>query len=412
MSDSTKRTSDTEKQKQEKEEEQDTPTPLSMSRDSAGLGDGPPSAPAHRRESKDWESNVEMRQQRQQQKMLLVGVLQQLKKRKDAKDRSDDEVFFKRIFKVLFLALSRSNGGDGEEVLFLVRKDYKERPAEDPTWARARSQVFAILDDSGSVTSHAFQWEWSFYLNLILQHFQCNYTFAVAQAKPEAAARAIFSGAELLGTDGVDVILLRKNHVPVSSSFARFDQKATKTTHTFPKLYFSVDNFEEEFREARLLKDQWLALQLEASMSLPLGPMGKDKEYRHRVFSGKVKYKALKQAYFASMSPFASRSDKGQREFLMLKGPMGRTEVQLAMSLAEDARPRLDDLLGNGRPPSAVSSTFSSAASSLKKMWRAAAGSGAADMEDVALRPALTFVSVEWRHLVDDVLFQALEDLG
>ena len=209
-------------------------------------------------------------------------------------------------------------------------------------------------------------------------------------------------------------------------------------------VYFTIDNFDEVFATTVVLEKECLCIELIAKVR------GGDAVSDQSVlFQGTVTYELLCGAFARKqrrssrtqiVSAILSKDQKRRRvEFLRLRGPGGKGEAEVAMSVrqgkaGEEMTPKSDPLCepspALSRSSSSVSahSTASTASattttttttSPLQSAWAsikrfgsslsdpqsasASSASGAAP-EGSMFNAFVTFVSLEWRTIVDDIV--------
>ncbi|XP_004343079.1 hypothetical protein CAOG_07220 [Capsaspora owczarzaki ATCC 30864] len=183
----------------------------------------------------------------------------------------------------------------------------------------------------------AINWEETFYLNLILNQFEYSLTVAICRTVKEpipivAGAPAAVPGQPPRTRDRLVIHKKVTQRVYPSPSKRNMDSgKAEETELTYPHIFFTVDNFDEIFSEVYIVEDECLCLEMVA------WPHGSP-EQKSTVFQGSVVYAALLNAYQAKVKKstplylsLLARS-RGDVEFLMLRGPGGKGEAQVAMS--------------------------------------------------------------------------------
>lgn len=201
---------------------------------------------------------------------------------------SDDMLWY-----VVFQRLAQSfTVGSGCDQLLVYRRQSPNQPS---------------LDDGG------INWEETVCLNLILGQLDFHVTCAVCTK-----------------TSPQNLQILRKNcqRVYPSPSKRRMDHKGEAEQITYPKLYFTIDNFEEIFKDVVVRDGECVCVEL----------VTKDR-YKNQeavVFLGSIRYEILKQVYDTRASKTWNWAQKlmssGRRlEFVRMRGPHGKGYAEMAV---------------------------------------------------------------------------------
>uniref|UniRef100_A0A0N5ATV9 Uncharacterized protein n=1 Tax=Syphacia muris TaxID=451379 RepID=A0A0N5ATV9_9BILA len=127
-----------------------------------------------------------------------------------------------------------------------------------------------------SIDDHGINWEETVCLNLILGQLDFYLTVAVCTK-----------------TSPQNLQILRKNcqRVYPSPSRRHMDHKGESEQITYPKLYFTIDNFEEVFKDVIVRDGECVCVEL----------LTRDRYKNHEavIFLGSIRYEILKQVYDA-----------------------------------------------------------------------------------------------------------------
>lgn len=227
------------------------------------------------------------------------------------------------IFKQWFINKStdNSNTGSDDDLLFFVRNSVGE----------GESKVDVARKDSSSLPSVAdekFNWPETFFLNFILHEFEYQVTVAVCTVHHM-----------------INVLRRKSLQVFPSPTKQRMDRKSKESETIYPDLFFSIDDFEQCFRDILIQHEgEKIAVELVAKNEA----IGLTK----LVFSGMVDYSAVQQAFFnrekaqstttslatkiASFTPFKNRIQSFNVEqaaqYIRLRGPRKTGFAELAVS--------------------------------------------------------------------------------
>lgn len=159
----------------------------------------------------------------------------------------------------------------------------------------------------------AINWEETVCLNLILGQLDFHVTCAVCTK-----------------TSPQNLQILRKNcqRVYPSPSKRRMDHKGESEQITYPKLYFTIDNFEEVFKDVVVRDGECVCVEL----------VTRDRYKNHEavIFLGSIRYEILKQVYDARASKtwnWAQKwmSSSRRMEFVRMRGPHGKGYAEMAV---------------------------------------------------------------------------------
>ncbi|CAF1390368.1 unnamed protein product [Adineta ricciae] len=162
-----------------------------------------------------------------------------------------------------------------------------------------------------------YDWEETTYLNLVLHQFEYTVTTAVC-----------------IKTNDKRLQILKRLSTRVYASPSRRDMenKGSEEKITYPKLYFTVDNFEETFCEMFVNEGQMVCVELVAK-----NPVLNTSRV---LFLGSIKYEALRKVYETretTSTRVAQRVSLGiytkrRVEFVRMRGPNGKGHAEMAVS--------------------------------------------------------------------------------
>uniref|UniRef100_A0A0K8SFU6 Uncharacterized protein n=1 Tax=Lygus hesperus TaxID=30085 RepID=A0A0K8SFU6_LYGHE len=208
---------------------------------------------------------------------------------------------------------------DGDDMLFFVRKKHiKGTPRYLPKF---ETEIAVHRKDSKKlpIGDPELDWEETVYLNLIIHQFEYILTIAICTR-----------------TSPKQLQILRRisQKVYASPSRRRMDTKGEVEEITYPHICFMVDNSNEVMSEMLVRDGELVCVELMAS--------DRDGKMQGVLFSGSIRYDALKHVYDAraSMSSkmaqrmsFGLLSNSSQRvEFVTMKGPQGKGHAEMAVT--------------------------------------------------------------------------------
>lgn len=271
-----------------------------------------------------------------------------------------------------------------------------------------------------SITDGKFNWPETFFLNFILHEFEYQVTVAVCTVHHM-----------------INVSRRKSLQVFPSPTKQRMDRKSKESETIYPDLFFSIDDFEQCFRDILVQHEgEKIAVELVAkNQAIGLSKL---------VFSGMVDYSAVQQAFInrekaqsttsslatkiASFTPFKSRVQSFNVEqpaqYIRLRGPRKTGFAELAVSKHVPAETSVasrkashdndigsqnisavsyrkvsspDELPTGDQTPEPV--VLRSDQPSLKK----------SSANDPVLNASLTYVMLHWQTIVDAVLYSEEE---
>ncbi|BBN18007.1 hypothetical protein MPTK1_7g18780 [Marchantia polymorpha subsp. ruderalis] len=353
--------------------------------------------------------------------MYFVRGLVELKAEKKS-DEDDDLIFF--------VSLEGVQHGNGQ---FSESNDSEMQPYFVRRWA---PELEKVLGNS----FWEVDWSRSFYLNLIA-HTSFSLTIAIC-SRENLKNHQHGSGASL-----TPIYKVTKT-VYASPSRTNFqpDSKATETVAAYPDICFVVDDYDFTFNDVVLTEaDHCYCVLLNARGGAAFPTDEEDSPEDHRtsrearmlgevpqgstspkvtLFSGFVNYDMVRNAFEGGKRPkfediFHMGEIKSKSERLIMRGPGGRGEVEVAVSAVathidvqqidkpppSPTQPRAKLALGSIMRKAAV------VASAVAKNVAAAAsdnGGGWAEGELIPLRCCLMSLSLPWDTLARDLLFKEL----
>ncbi|CAF1263994.1 unnamed protein product [Adineta steineri] len=257
---------------------------------------------------------------------LLEKLIEERKKSKS----DDDEDFvvvqavnneWPTIFEQYFLSpedrlpqTSTSTTSDDDLIFYVTRKI-----VNDSQRSKNSVEVFRHHDvkRQPKLSSPDYDWEETTNLNLVLHQFEYTVTTAICI---KTSSRHL------------QIIKRLSTRVYASPSHRDMENKGTEEAITYPKIYFSVDNFEDTFCEMVVNEDQMVCVELVAT-----NPVLNEKKV---LFLGSIKYEALKKVYetrATTSTRVAQRMTLGMYtkhrvEFVRMRGPNGKGHAEMAVS--------------------------------------------------------------------------------
>eukprot|EP00124_Ichthyophonus_hoferi_P001368 Ihof_evm2s69 gene=Ihof_evmTU2s69 len=197
-----------------------------------------------------------------------------------------------------------------DDLLFFVRA--KKVDKEDPIFvARHTSNKGPIPGDK------AVNWEETVYLNIVLHCFTYTVTVVVGRRPHKEGP--------------LQYIYKTQKRVYPSPSRTRMETHKPPTNEiTYPNLFFTIDDFEDCFKDVVCQEEDMVCVELVASSDGINTP----------IFQGSVPYTELAQSYQKKKRyhrhwdlPFLPVDDKP--EFINMRGPRGMGYAQMAVSLLD-----------------------------------------------------------------------------
>ncbi|CAM6106345.1 unnamed protein product [Calypogeia fissa] len=348
--------------------------------------------------------------------MFFVRGLVDIKSEKS--DQDDDLIFFVRLE-----GIQHANGRFNESDDSLMQPFFVRR------WAPELEKV---------IGSNAWEVDWcrSFYLDLIAH---TSFSLTIAICSRESLQKHHMSS----GTSLTPVYKVTKT-VYASPSRTNFqpDSKATETVAAYPDICFVVDDFDDTFNEVVLTDvDQCYCVLLNAcgGAAFPIevdegpadsrtsrearmlgeAPQGSSAP-RVTLFSGFVNYDMVHNAFVGgrrqTFEDIFNLGPNVKSEKLIMRGPGGRGEVEVAVSAVPDLA---NSKQNNGKPPSptqpgqklglgSILHRAAFVASSVARNVAAAAADPKPDGELHPLRCCLMSLSLPWDTVARDLLFKEL----
>eukprot|EP00128_Syssomonas_multiformis_P001597 Colp12_sorted_trinity150504_noHs@10722 len=168
----------------------------------------------------------------------------------------------------------------------------------------------------------------------------------------------------------------------------QMDTKADKVELTYPYIYFTVENFDEVFDSVCAKEGDCVCVELVAK-----GINGGCETRRLSLFQGSVSYDALRNAFDSKRNNttwgYMIPTTKRRVEFLMLRGPHGKGEAQMAVSVQDSSSEQ--------KGTSAYLRSAIGALTYLNPLKRAPTTTG-------ILNTFLTYVNLSWDLIVKDLV--------
>lgn len=237
------------------------------------------------------------------------------------------------------------NYDDGEDTNCLSEENFFVVRKTDPN--------LPTLDDP-------INWEETVYLNTIMHHFTYTLSIAICRRKQAPGSK-------------LEIVQRVNKKVYASPSKRRMDSKAGETVFTYPLIYFAVDDFEESFKTLRIEENQQICVQLSA--------IDVKTKKKCTLFQGGVLYNALHELFDWRKSSWSRIWKSEDLEFLPLVGPRGKGKAQVAVGMVENAN----------------SNVFQRFASSFSKQ---------AQEEHPPLNTFLTYITLSWESIINDLLWK------
>ncbi|XP_063677904.1 uncharacterized protein KIAA0930 homolog [Bolinopsis microptera] len=205
--------------------------------------------------------------------------------------------------------------GSTDDMLFYVRHSTPQ--LDDPS---TLLEIFRVEDvKKPDFNNRKYSWMETFYLNMLLHHFNFIMTCAVCEQKPPGKALKIY----------------RSFSVPVYGSPNKHNMsgKAKSTSISYPNIYFSVFNFDEIFNGIVLTDNEMVCVELVA--------VDKAETVQISVFLGSIRYEILRSTLEnrASLkSKFLKQVSLGlypgeqTSQFITMNGPKCRGRVEMCVS--------------------------------------------------------------------------------
>lgn len=165
-------------------------------------------------------------------------------------------------------------------------------------------------------------WDETVYLNLLLNHLEYVVTCAVcSRSTPK----------------DLQIIRRKSTRVFASPSRRRMDSKGESEEMSYPNLFFSIDDFEDIFKEVIVRDGEMVCVELVAKDPL-------SSSIKSVLFLGSVRYELLKQVYDGRASLTNKMTEKWwsstqRTEFVRMKGPQGRGYAEMAVSRVQGSKP-------------------------------------------------------------------------
>ncbi|XP_014282725.1 uncharacterized protein KIAA0930 homolog isoform X1 [Halyomorpha halys] len=208
---------------------------------------------------------------------------------------------------------------DGDDMLFFVRKKHVKGSSKYLPKFETELAVYRKDSKRLPIGDPELDWEETVYLNLIIHQFEYILTLAICTR-----------------TSPKQLQILRRysQKVYASPSRRRMDTKGEVEEITYPYICFMVDNFNEVMSEMLVRDGELVCVELMAS--------DRDGKMQGVLFSGSIRYDALKHVYDARASlsskmaqrmTFGLLNNSSQRvEFVTMKGPQGKGHAEMAVT--------------------------------------------------------------------------------
>ena len=184
-------------------------------------------------------------------------------------------------------------------------------------------------------------WERTYYLNIILNRI--NYTLVVTVRKKEEKEEKEERVEKVEKVEGKSnskhkVVTKVVKKVYSSPAEVRMDEKKTLNQFAYPKIYFSIHDFGETFKEIVIsCGEELVGVELIAKGEIFSNPVKK------HIFRGALSYEAIKHGYSKKQNFSLFAKNQENEKFLQLKGPNGKGEAQMAVQiLSVDNNPNND----------------------------------------------------------------------
>jgi len=275
------------------------------------------------------------------------------------------------------------------------------RSKEERFFVRRRYQENAFP----SLNNDLINWEETFFLNVILHHFQYKIVVSIRKKEENPSPK---------GENSSNLFMQKKieKTVYASPSKVRMDlrEKAEAVEHTYPLLYFSVNDFSETWKDLVLSQEgELICVELFAVGSLfpektsvafnaeNLPNSVAVKPTKIRLFAGALSYEVIKREYGNKRTMWSSSI-----QFFHMQGPKGKGSAQMAVLIVSDnsstsiSDNRNDIVKG-------WSSSFGIKLGNVLKIpfgWN----SSQKEQSSAKLNCQLTYLNLHWTVLVNDLL--------
>eukprot|EP00118_Oscarella_pearsei_P000336 m.4730 g.4730 ORF g.4730 m.4730 type:complete len:414 (+) comp11177_c0_seq2:15-1256(+) len=201
-----------------------------------------------------------------------------------------------------------------DDLLFFVKYgDPQSSDDEDrlAVFRKSSSHIPGAEDSS-------INWEETLYLNIVLQQFDYFLTCGVGVKREGEPLQTLTSFTE---------------RVYASPSRRRMDKKGKETSLTYPYVFFTVDNFEEAFKDIIVKEDQHRLI-------VELVAVNQEDSVKTVIFQGSLSYSVFRDVYLAKASTATKMARKmsfglwqgsGHVKFVSLRGPGGKGHAQVAI---------------------------------------------------------------------------------
>jgi len=218
-------------------------------------------------------------------------------------------VFWTQIFAKYFLNSTDENHDD---MLFYVK--IRNKVPEEVEVYRQYSTNAPGLGDP------LVEWNETVFLNMILHQIKYTVTMAIYSVSSEST----------------NLIYHKRKAVEVypSPSHRKMCSKGSSTELTYPNIFFTIDNFEEEWDDMRLNENQKVSVEVHAEEK-------QSSDVKYTLFSGAIDYYTLYNEYkrknSSTMSSMALKWSLGlvqlppRKEFFKIPGPNKKGYVELAV---------------------------------------------------------------------------------
>lgn len=206
---------------------------------------------------------------------------------------------------------------DGDDLLFFIRKNLTGNSTEKPF----QVEVFRRDSRRLPIGDPDVDWEETIYINLIIHQMTYNITVAVcSRTSPK----------------NLQILKRYTQRVYATPSRRKMDGKGEQEEMIYPYISFSVDNFEDMFKELNVRDGESLGIELTAQ--------DHEQNLNLVLFSASVPYETIKRVYEARTSQtvrkrlsqtnlfsiFSGKYGNARVEYVRLIGPQGQAELAVA----------------------------------------------------------------------------------
>jgi hypothetical protein len=248
-------------------------------------------------------------------------------------------------------------------------------------------------------------WKETFFLNLIVQ-LNCYLTVAVCRRNSINPKEEGGNGKPTMSS----LLKLYTKQVYALPSKSRVDIKDSTWECSYPLIYYAVEDYEDMFDQLILGENEYLCVELSASLSNSSGEktslngpfLSAPSGTKISLFQGAASYASLVPIFKHKSSiknkrfKLTSTGDNAP-EYIMMRGPRGKGHAQVAVSCFT---PDKNDIDSSGS--SDLSNT--SFLSSLKRLSLAPHANDSRGSGLPLLKCCITFVNIPWTSIASDLL--------